>query len=62
MSFSLKSDDPLQMEKMKIIQSHRPKQFLTMGDYDEDVTHHMLSFLRFIEFSGPLEQLQKVCT
>ena len=49
MSFSLK-DDPLELEKMKLIQSNRPKQFLTMGDYDEDVTHQLLSYLRFIEY------------
>jgi hypothetical protein len=32
-----------------------------MGDYDEDVTHQMLSYLRFIEYSGPWEKLQTAC-
>jgi hypothetical protein len=30
-----------------------------MGDYDEDVTHHMLSFLRLIEFEGDILKLQQ---
>jgi hypothetical protein len=32
-----------------------------MGDYDEDVTHHLLSYLRFIEYEGPWEKLQTAC-
>ena len=32
-----------------------------MGDYDEDVTHQMISFLRFIEFRGDEQKLMKAC-
>jgi hypothetical protein len=58
MNFGLKQGDPLQMEKMKLIQSNRSKQILCMGDYEEDVTHQMLSLLRFIEYEGELAILQ----
>ena len=32
-----------------------------MGDYEEEVTHHMISFLRFIEYEGNYMTLEKAC-
>ena len=62
LKLELNIEDPLFGDKIKALNGYRWRNYNFMGDYEENITAKIISFLRYIEFKGSSAQLASLVT